>query len=265
MPARPETFVVARNPQQDSHLPYLVRLPLDGGLVLKVRDTWPRAARVYCHPFEEPWPDEAEVVDEAPVTVCRRRGAAIDLVLARPSLSRSQFVFTEVKGRPAIFWQTQVAARQANPGARVPKARSVETVAVRIDTRERYPYKFAGLPAEVERLALPAGDYGAVVDGQLVAAVERKALDNFTASLADGTLAFQVQKLSEVASGAVVVESNYADLFRSEHVSGAWLADMLVRLQLRYPEVPIVFAGSRRLAEDWTFRFLRSASEDVSR
>lgn len=257
--------MVARNPQEDSHLPYLVRLPVDGGLVLKVRETWPRAARVYCHPFEEPWPEEAEVVDQAPVSVCRRRGAAIDLVLARPSLSRSQFVFTEVRGRPAIFWQTQSAARRANPGARVPKARSVEVVAIRIDSRERYPYKFAGLPAEIERLALPAGDYGAVVDGRVVAAVERKVLDNFMSSLGDGTLAFQVQKLSEVTSGAVVVEGNYADLFRSEHVGGAWLADMLARLQVRYPEVPIVFAGSRRLAEDWTFRFLRSATEDGSR
>jgi hypothetical protein len=37
----------------------------------------------------------------------------IDLVLARSRLSRSQFVFTETRGRPAIFWQTQKAARAA--------------------------------------------------------------------------------------------------------------------------------------------------------
>lgn len=47
-------FVVARNPQADSKLPYLVRLPLEGGLVLKARETWPSSARVYCHRFEEP-------------------------------------------------------------------------------------------------------------------------------------------------------------------------------------------------------------------
>jgi hypothetical protein len=34
-------FVVARSPDPDSRLPYLVRLPIDGGLILKVRDTWP--------------------------------------------------------------------------------------------------------------------------------------------------------------------------------------------------------------------------------
>jgi hypothetical protein len=44
-----------------------------------------------------------------------RRGPVIDLVLARPRLSRSQFVFTETRGRPAIFWQTQKTARAAKP------------------------------------------------------------------------------------------------------------------------------------------------------
>ena len=47
-------FVVALNPQQDSRLPYLLRLPIEGGLVLKARAPWPATARVYCHRFEEP-------------------------------------------------------------------------------------------------------------------------------------------------------------------------------------------------------------------
>jgi hypothetical protein len=34
---------------------------------------------------------------------------------------------------------------------------------------------------------------------------------------------------------------------------------MLVRLQLRYPEIQVVFADARRFAEDWTYRFLTSA------
>src|SRR6266542_7119053 len=76
-------------------LPYLVKLPLEGGLVLKAGDTWPKTSRVYCHPFEEDWPEEPNVVEAVPVVFCRRRGAAIDLVLDRPRLARSQFVFTE--------------------------------------------------------------------------------------------------------------------------------------------------------------------------
>jgi hypothetical protein len=100
-------FVVGRNPQDDSKLPFLLRLPIEGGLILKARDRWPTTARVYCRLFEDAWSAEIEVVEETPVLLCRRRGAAIDLLLDRPRLARSQFVFTRVKGREAIFWQTQ--------------------------------------------------------------------------------------------------------------------------------------------------------------
>jgi hypothetical protein len=31
---------------------------------------------------------------------------------------------------------------------------------------------------------------------------------------------------------------------------------------VRYPEVPIVFAGSRRFAEEWAFRFFGAAITD---
>ena len=77
------TFVVARNPDPDSTLPYLLRLPVDGGIELKAREPWPATARVYCHPLEEGWPQAAEVVEEVPVRRCARRGRAVDLVLDR--------------------------------------------------------------------------------------------------------------------------------------------------------------------------------------
>ena len=104
-PGARAVFAIARNPEEDSKLPYLIRLPIEGGLVLKARDTWPRSARVYCHPFDDGWPRDADIL-------------------------------------------------------------------------------------------------------------------------------------------------------------GAWLADVLARLQVRYPEVPIVFADSRRFAEEWTYRFLAAALAD---
>jgi hypothetical protein len=76
-----ETFLVARNPEPDSTLPYLIRLPLGGGeLVSKARETWPRTAAVYCHRAGG-WPEDAEIVEEVPIRSCVRRGVAIDLVL----------------------------------------------------------------------------------------------------------------------------------------------------------------------------------------
>jgi len=34
-------FLVGRNPDPESSLPFLVRLPIGAGLVLKARDSWP--------------------------------------------------------------------------------------------------------------------------------------------------------------------------------------------------------------------------------
>ncbi len=253
---------MARNPDPESRLPYLIWLPIEGGLVLKARDTWPRANRVFCAQDATRWNESAGLLDDVPVLLCRRRGAAIDLVLDRPSLSRSQFVFTEARGRPAIWWQTQKTAQAANPGARIPRGRAVGPLTLAIDTREKYGWKFAGRPLTTERRALAAGDYAAIVDDAVVAVIERKTLENLTTSLSDGSLAFQMQRLAEVARAAIVVEGDYPDLFRTQPGRGSWLADMLGRLAVRYPEVPVVFAGSRSFAEEWAYRFLGAAVAD---
>ncbi len=75
----------------------------------------------------------------------------------------------------------------------------------------------------------------------MIAAVERKTFENFTASLSDGTLAFQMQRLAEIARAAVVVEGRYSSLFSLEWVPAAFFADGLARLQVRYPEIQVVF------------------------
>jgi hypothetical protein len=257
-----ETFRVARNPDAESRLPYLVRLPIEGGLVLKARETWPRASRVFCSHEGTRWDESAGVVDEAEVLLCRRRGAAIDLVLDRTKLARSQFVFASARGRPAVWWQTQQTAQFANPGARVPRGRALGPLLIAVDTREKYGWNFAGREVTVERRALSAGDYAAIVQDSIVAVVERKTLANLATSLSDGGLAFQMQRLAEAGRSAVVVEGEYPDLFRTQPGRGSWLADMLGRLSVRYPEVPIIFAGSRKFAEEWTYRFFGAATGD---
>jgi ERCC4 domain len=230
--------------------------------VLKAREAWPRAARVFCARDATAWDERGGLIDEAAVLACKRRGAAIDLILDRPKLARSQFVFTNARGRPAIWWQTQTTVQSANPGARVPRGRASGPLAVAVDTREKYGWRFAGRPVAIERRALAAGDYGAIVDGTVVAVVERKTLANLATSLSDGTLAFQMQRLAEVGRSAIVVEGDYPDLFRTQPGRGSWLADMLGRLAVRYLEVPIIFAGSRKFAEEWAYRFFGAAVGD---
>jgi hypothetical protein len=258
------TFVVARNPEPNSRLPYLLRLPLASGpLVLKVRERWPRTARVYCHRAES-WPEDAEILEEVPVRVCKRNGVAIDLVLDRAREYRSQLVFTRTqRGREAIFWQTARTAATARPGIRVPRRRAAghaaDELEILIDTRERYAYRFAGKQARTTRQALPAGDYAVELDGELVAAVERKSLPDLTHALVDGSVAFQLAELAALPRAAVAVEDRYSAMFKLEHVQPGFVAELLAAVQVRYPTVPILFLESRPLAEEWTFRFLGAA------
>jgi hypothetical protein len=256
-------FVVARNPDRDSRLPYLVRLPIDGGLILKVRDPWPRTSRVFCARVEGAWPSEAEIVEDVPVTLCRRRGVAIDLVLDRPRENRSQFVFTTLpSGREGIFWQTRKVVTTARPGARIPgrRASGIHELVIVVDTRERYPYGFSKQQATTVRAALLAGDYAVRSEkGATVAVVERKSLTDLAGGLNNGTLIFELAKLAEMPRAAVVVEDRYGNLLKHAYTPAGFLPDMLARVQVRYPEIAIVFLETRPLAEEWTFRYLGAA------
>jgi hypothetical protein len=255
-------FEVAANPDTDSSLPFLIRLPLpDGDLVLKARDTWPRTAKVYCHRAEA-WPEQPEILERVAVRSCRRRGVAIDLVLDRPRENRSQLVFTRIQGgREGIFWQSARTTRQARPGIRVPRRRAagLAELTILIDTRERYPYRFAHQQAATERQALPVGDYGNAHDHELVAVVERKSLADLTRRLVDGQLTYALAEMATIPRAAVVVEDRYSSLFKLEHTKPGFVAEMLAALTVRYSTVPITFCETRPLAEEWTYRFLGAA------
>lgn len=92
-----------------------------------------------------------------------------------------------------------------------------------------------------------------------MAAVERKALADLAAGLSDGTLVFELAKLAELPRAVVVEEDRYSALVAHAHAPGDFLLDMLVRVAVRYPEVPILFLETRPFAEEWTYRYLAAA------
>ncbi|MFN0025703.1 MAG: histone-like nucleoid-structuring protein Lsr2 [Acidimicrobiales bacterium] len=257
-----EELLIALNPDPDSRLRYLMRLPLSGGLVFRTSGTWPRTNALYCHPVPlEDWPAEPEVVEQVPLRSCVRRGGAIDLVLARGRENRSQLVFTTARGRQVVFWQTARNRRQARPNVSTPSARAagITELEIVVDTRERYAYRFANQQARTVSRALPCGDYGVAVGNRTVAAVERKSLADLVSSLLNGTLRYALGELSSLPRAAVVVEDRYSQIFKLERVRPALVADGLAELQVRWPSVPIVFCESRQLAEEYTYRFLAAA------
>jgi hypothetical protein len=256
-----DELVIARNPDSDSRLPYLIRLPLGpDGLVLKAGGTWPREKAVYCH-REAVWPADAQIVERVPVRSCVRRGAAIDLILDRNRENRSQIVFTSARGREAVFWQTARVRKQARPGVRTPTARAsgMERLPIIVDDRERYAYRFARHQVELGKRRLTVGDYAVELDGRTVAAVERKSLPDLVASLTGGTLKYAVAELAALPRAALVVEDRYSQVFKLERVRPAVVADALAELQVTWPNVATVFCETRPLAEDWTYRYLAAA------
>jgi len=56
-----------------------------------------------------------------------------------------------------------------------------------------------------------------------------------------------------------VVEDRYSQVFKLDRIRPAVVADGLAELQVRWPGVPIVFCETRRLAEEWTYRYLAAA------
>ncbi|MFD4420304.1 ERCC4 domain-containing protein [Agromyces sp. NPDC058484] len=255
-------LLIATNPDPDSRLPYLLRIPLGAGLVFRTAGTWPRTKALYCYPVGlDEWPDDPDVVERVPVRSCARRGAAIDLILDRSRENRSQLVFTAARGREAVFWQSPRTRKQARPNVALPTARAagITELQIVVDTRERYAYGFSGQQVRTTKRTLPCGDYGVEADDRLVAAVERKSLPDLVSSLTNGTLRFALGELAALPRAAVVVEDRYSQIFKLDRIRPAIVADGLAELQVRWPTVPIVFCETRQLAEEWTYRYLAAA------
>jgi len=255
-------LLIAANPDPDLSLRYLLRLPLGDGLLFRTSGTWPRTKALYCYPVPvQEWPEHPEIVERVPLRSCVRRGAAIDLVVDRGRETRSQIVFTQARGRQAVFWQSPRTRKQARPNVRTPSARAAGIVELEIvvDSHEQYAYHFTGQQVRTVSRALPCGDYGVTVGGRLVASVERKSLDDLVSSLIGGKLRFALAELAALPRAAVVVEGRYSQIFKLDRVRPAQVADGLAELQIRWPNVPIVFCETRQLAEEYTYRFLAAA------
>ncbi len=258
----PGDFVIARNPDGDSTLPYVLMLPLpERTIVLKAREMWPRTSKVYCHRVEE-WPEDAEIVERLPVRSCVRRGAAIDLVLERGRENRSQFVLTNVRGgREAVFWQSARTTKQARPRVSTPTARAsgLTDLEIVVDSHERYAWKFGEQQATTRTGPLTAGDYGVEHEGRLVAVVERKSAGDLVSSLTTGKLKYQLTDLATVPRAAVVVEERYSGVLAHEIVRASIIAEGVAECQVAFPNVPIIFCDNRKMSQEWAFRFLGAA------
>jgi ERCC4 domain len=255
-------LLIATNPDSGSTLAYLLRVPLGDGMVLRTSGTWPRTKALYCYPVPaDEWPADADIIERVPLRSCTRRGAAVEIVADRARENRSQLVFTSARGRDAVFWQSPRTRKQARPSVALPTARAagIAELEIVVDAHERYAYRFAGQQVQTTSRALPCGDYGLMVDGDLVAAVERKSMPDLVSSLINGRLRYALGELAALPRAAVVVEDRYSQVFKQDRFRPALVADAIAECQVRWPNIPIVFCETRGLAEEWTYRYLAAA------
>ena len=185
---------MARNPDPGSSLPYLVRVPLGPeGIAVKVRDTWPRTAKVVL-PSRRRMAGGARRDRAGPRAVVRtaRRG---DRPRPRPRAGEP----LAVRVRPGPRTRGHLLAERPDgqagpPQRRVPTARAAgQHLEILVDSHERYPWTFSHQQANTG--ALPAGDYAVEVGGSIVASVERKSLADLVATLTSGKLRYLLADL----------------------------------------------------------------------
>lgn len=258
-------FVLER--VEDPRFPY--RLTLRKGervlLALRVQDRWPgQKGNVFCIREERgAWASPLEEVERVPVSVAKRLGKRLSLVLERPTKKRCDFLFltknykTKEGHYEQIFWRTQKALTERRPRTKITTS-SPCSLRILIDTSERYPWKFPG--CHVARGKLPVGDYALVGDGDgILAVVERKSFENMLAEF--GRMPLFHQQLAELCSYphcALVIEANYSDFLNPSKVpyyKPSFMAMAVAELYALHPGFSVVFAGNRKLGQEWTLRF----------
>lgn len=255
---------------ENERFPYRVKIKKSDStlLCLQTQDRWPGPkGNVFClrGADENLEKAPAEELERVPVVSLNRYGKRLAVVLDRSRNKRCDFLFLKkrYKNREGeyeqIFWRTQKALTDRRPGVKL-TARGDLWLEVAIDQNERYPWNLAG--CTVRRENLPVGDYALTDREGILAVVERKTLDNLLHDI--GNMASLHQSLGELEAfenSAVVIEAQYADFLKRERVAPytpSFASKAIAELFAFHSRLPIVFAGNRKMAIEWTLRYFRA-------
>lgn len=239
-------------------------------LALRVQDRWPGGSgNVFClRERDDSWPDPIEEIERVGVISLTRLGKRVSIVLDRPRRRRCELLFLKKPYRnregefEQIFWQTEKGLKERRPRARFVAGHASPVLDIAVASNEKYAWKFPG--CRVVRMSLPVGDYALLVDGLPAAVVERKTFANLVRDLSDlRAIHHAMTELATCPAAAVVVEAAYADFLKPEKVrplNAAYTSRALAEIAALHPGVQTVFAGSRKLAIEWTRAFFLAAA-----
>ncbi len=262
---------------EDAKFSYRLSIVDDGKVILclRVQEKWPGTkGQIFCLSEEgREWPQPIAEIERVPIVSLKRYGKRLAVVLDRSKNKRCDFLFLKkpYKSREGeyeqIFWRTQQALRERRPRVKL-TLRGTESLHILVEAGERYPWRFSG--CEAERAGLPVGDYALLGNDGLLAVVERKTFDNLLAEF--GRMSAFHQALGELESyshSALVIEAAYADFLKADklrYYSPSFAAKVIGELHAMHSNLNIIFAGNRKLANEWTLRFfaaIKSHEDDV--
>ena len=238
-------------------------------LDLYVQDRWPGTrGNIFCiraSGRDDLGGTEVEI-ENVPIVNFSSYGKRITIILDRPTQKRCSFLFLakEYKSKEGeyeqIFWQTQQGLTQRKTKYKLTYYKTQE-LTVFIDTAERYAWNFL---AKIIKEKLPIGDYAVKDQFGFLAVVERKTFANLMAEF--GNLKKFHQHLHELEvckNSALVVEATYGDFLNAEKIKpyvGQFGAKAIAEIQAAHPKLPVIFAGSRKMAQIWAQNFFAAVS-----
>ncbi|MGA1846003.1 ERCC4 domain-containing protein [Deferribacter abyssi] len=236
-------------------------------LALRVQDKWPgQKGNIFCLrednvKMEPP----IEEIERVPVISLKRIGKRLVVVLDRAKNKRCDFLFLKKKYKTKdgeyeqIFWRTQRALKEKKPRVKLTTYHS-EKLNILIDVNEKYPWKFSD--SSTERVKLPVGDYALLKNNEILAVVERKTFDNMISEFSRLPVFHQqVAELSAYEYSALVIEANYSDFLKADKLkfySPSFAVKAIAEIFALHPHLPIIFAGNRKLANEWAYRFFEA-------
>jgi len=267
----PATWIL----EQTTHRRFPYRIVIEQGgrtvAAFRVQARWPGAGQqVFCLREELLDPDEALVeLERVPILQLSRVGRKLAVVLDRGNRKRCEFltIQKERKGGGGsfeqIFFRTEQGIRAHRSRGKVELSAEPVALDVVIDSGERYPWRFP--KATVNRRRLPVGDYALMDGARTIAVVERKSYANFLSELVQlQGLHHQLADLAGLERAALVIEAQYRDFLDPKRLEGrfprARLSRRLAELSTLHPQLPIIFAGSRKLANLWTYRYFQAVA-----
>ena len=239
-------------------------------LCIRAQAPWPGPGQqIFCLRERLIDPDElVEPLERVPVAHLGKVGRKLTVALDRLGRKRCEFLsvlkpLADGGTREQIFFRTESGIRAHRSRTRMELLPRTVPLVVAVDSGERYPWAFPG--ATVRRRKLPVGDYALLLGERVAAIVERKSFDNLLGDI--GALQAFHHHLGQLASrpsAALVIEAQYADFLDERKVKGRWpvahLARVLAELAALHANLPIVFAGNRKLANAWCHRFFVACS-----